>query len=117
MSIREEHDLSQQRLAELLGYKSRTVICSIESGRRPPTINNLEQLAYIFGKHPSWFFENDGEKSMIHYKAEKYDYWLKQIERVFLGNLEPEFKRLFKVLPSLEPEKREMVLQLVREVV
>ena len=49
---RKEKRLSQDELANLLGYKSRTTICKIEKGERPVPKNMIIQLSSILGVSP-----------------------------------------------------------------
>lgn len=105
---REEKQWSQQHLAELLGYKSRSVVSLMETGKRPPSLKELEKLADIFGKDILCFFENGIPKSIKDWKARKYDDLEKMLTSVvktvfnedyffdLLGISHPKLKEFFK---------------------
>jgi transcriptional regulator with XRE-family HTH domain len=129
---REEASLTQQQLAELLGYKDRISISFIENGHKSP-YKNIEKIAKITGKPLSWFFEEDEEKKMLHWKASQYDYWRKQLEQIFslspnksytdmteeeleqelgrLGIFDPKLKAIYKAIPVLSDEEKEKLFQ------
>ena len=45
--LRKEHNLTQQQLGELLGYKNNS-ICQIENGKRNMSIEKVVELAELF---------------------------------------------------------------------
>ena len=45
--LRIEHNLTQQQLGELLGYKNNS-ICQIENGKRNMSIDKMVELAELF---------------------------------------------------------------------
>lgn len=60
--FREEKGLSQEELAHLLGYKSRSTIYKIEAGQREVPRKMIAQLSVILNINPLDLLE-DNEKS------------------------------------------------------
>lgn len=59
---REEADLSQLDLAELLGFKTATAVSLIESGERKLSAENLEFLADKLNRTVDFFFGKEDKK-------------------------------------------------------
>jgi transcriptional regulator with XRE-family HTH domain len=132
---RQDASLTQDKLAEFLGYKDRVSISLIENGRKS-AYKHLEKLAKITGKTVSWFLEDDTERKKLYWKAAQYDHWTKELERLFsmsmkkfytemdgaelsaelsrLGITDPEFQALFKAVPFLTKEEKKKILQSFR---
>ena len=51
--LREEKNISQEQLANLTGYTSRSTITRIENGEIDLSLSKIEQFAKVFGKEPS----------------------------------------------------------------
>ena len=47
--LRKKHDMTQQVIADLLGYKGKQGYNAIETGKAKPAVNDLEKLADFFG--------------------------------------------------------------------
>lgn len=60
-NLREEKNISQERLANLTGYTSRSTITRIENGEIDLSLSKVEQFAKVFGKEPGELVGWDGE--------------------------------------------------------
>jgi len=66
---REKLGISQEELAQRLGYTSPATISHFETGQRKISIADLQRLSDILGPPPEYFFEtNEKTKGMQHYR-------------------------------------------------
>ena len=78
--------MTQQQLAEKMGFKSRSAICQIENDKYEIGLETAKKLAQILEIDPGWLVFGDED-------------------------IKDEISRLFDLLP---PEKQEAVLQFLR---
>ena len=78
--------LTQQQLADKMGYRSRSAICQIESDKYEISLDTAKKLAKILDVDPAWLVFGDED-------------------------IKDEINRLFDLLPV---EKQEAVLQFLR---
>lgn len=60
-TLREQHKLSQDQLAKLMGYKSRSTINKIELGKNDVSQSTIKKFATIFMISPSELIAEDTE--------------------------------------------------------
>lgn len=60
-TLREQHKLSQDQLAKLMGYKSRSTINKIELGKNDVSQSTIKKFATIFTVSPSELIAEDTE--------------------------------------------------------
>ncbi|HHY70469.1 MAG TPA: helix-turn-helix transcriptional regulator [Thermoanaerobacterales bacterium] len=53
---RRERNLTQQDMADLMGYKSKATYCNIENGATNPSLETMNKIATILGKPVKYFF-------------------------------------------------------------
>lgn len=55
--LREEHGYTQEEMAILLGYSSRSGYCMLENGKVKLTLSKIKKLAEIFNVDIKYFFK------------------------------------------------------------
>jgi transcriptional regulator with XRE-family HTH domain len=64
---RQEADMSQKDLAELVGFDSSTAISLIEAGQRKVSVEDLEKISKVFQKDIKFFLGKKDEKLDVFY--------------------------------------------------
>jgi len=113
--LRKQRGMSQEQLADLLGYKSYTTIQKWESGISDPPITVLQQIAEIFHVDITDLTEKDLENTEVQFLGHQPEYYYDEDARElaeFLYN-NPAYKTLFDASRKVKPEDLEFVRQMI----
>ena len=113
--LRRKREMSQEQLADLLGYKSYTTIQKWESGVSEPPIKILQQIAEIFHVDINDLATKDLEHPEVQFLGQHPEYYFDEDARElaeFLYN-NPEYKTLFDASRKVKPEDLEFVRQMI----
>lgn len=113
--LRRKREMSQEQLADLLGYKSYTTIQKWESGVSEPPIKILQQIAEIFHVDINDLATKDLEHPEVQFLGQHPEYYFDEDARElaeFLYN-NPEYKTLFDASRKVKREDLEFVRQMI----
>ena len=113
--LRRKREMSQEQLADLLGYKSYTTIQKWESGVSEPPIKVVQQIAEIFHVDINDLTTKDLENPEVQFLGHHENYYLDEDARElaeFLFN-NPSYKALFDASRKVKPEDLEFVRQMI----
>lgn len=107
--LRERMNLTQQELAERLGY-TQAFISSVENGKRTPSIKFLEKVAIFFDIPLAWLLE-ETPRNVLSLLFELSVFWKRletsypqhrELFRLFLQMTLSQMETLKKILPPSE---------------
>lgn len=113
--LRRKREMSQEQLADLLGYKSYTTIQKWESGVSEPPIKILQQIAEIFHVDINDLATKDLEHPEVQFLGQHPEYYFDADARElaeFLYN-NPEYKTLFDASRKVKREDLKFVRQMI----
>lgn len=108
--LRNEKGLSQEELAQKLGYKHKTSISKIESNNRRLTQPKIQAIAEVFGISPSELLLGTTDDEIpTHYTAEEEELqeYLEELKN------RPEMKMLFKTAKNSTKEDIEKTVKII----
>ncbi len=70
--VRDELELKQAEMFELLGYKNQGQYSKVESGATYPSIQAYGLMPYLYKIRMSWLMKGEGEKYLTDEEHEKY---------------------------------------------
>lgn len=113
--LRRKREMSQEQLADLLGYKSYTTIQKWESGVSEPPIKILQQIAEIFHVDINDLATKDLEHPEVQFLGQHPEYYFDEDAREFAEFLynNPEYKTLFDASRKVKKEDLEFVRQMI----
>jgi transcriptional regulator with XRE-family HTH domain len=86
-SLREEHNMSQEQLANAIGC-SQSALSNYEKGKRKLYLVHLEKLAEVFNKPMSYFIDDEPEEQLDMVKNENDSHLLSIIYNLYSLNKE-----------------------------
>lgn len=110
--LRYHKGMSQEELADYLGYKNYTTIQKWESGKTEPPVSTLKKMSELFNVSMEEMAKVDIEYKDI---EDEEDYYTNPETRRLVQELydNPERKILFDATRDLQPEDIEAVLQII----
>lgn len=105
--LRKQHNLSQNEIAEKLGYKSYTTIQKWEMGISQPPLSKLQQLADLFEVSINELTGNQSDsESQIHFSDSEPYYLNEETRRIAQEIYEnSDMRSLFDMSRKMTPER------------
>ena len=98
--------MSQEKLAELVGYKDKTAIAHIEAGRRDIPQSKLMTLAEVLGTSPQYLLYGDSDKQEYYINE-----GVAEIAQQIVDN--PNMRALFDAARGCTPEDMQLITDMI----
>ena len=113
--LRKKKEMSQDTLAEYLGYKSYTTIQKWETGVSEPPIKQLRKMAELFQVDIDDMAKIDMEKAELH-PEESTGYYTNPETAALAQELfdNPDLRMLFDAARDVEPENLQLAAEMLK---